>query len=244
MISAIFLILGLLCFAYGFCILRIASGTLFWSIWFVIGLCLCLLAYGVQSGWLKRLPKGMLYTGIGIISAGLLVFLFLLCRILSGFQIESKEAECRYLIVLGAQVREDGPSRVLRYRLDAAAAYLEGHPDTICIVSGGKGGNEPREEAAVMREYLLGAGISDDRILTEGKSTTTEENLRFSEVYLAKEQDAVGVVTNDFHVYRAVQTALKCGYQHVCGVPAASHPFYLPNNVLREILAMIKFYLS
>ena len=34
-----------------------------------------------------------------------------------------------YIIVLGAQVREDGPSVVLKYRLDAAVDYLNGNPE-------------------------------------------------------------------------------------------------------------------
>ena len=48
-----------------------------------------------------------------------------------------------YIIVLGAQVRKDGPSPVLKYRLDKAVEYLNENPDTVCIVSGGQGSNEP-----------------------------------------------------------------------------------------------------
>lgn len=52
-----------------------------------------------------------------------------------------------YIIVLGAQVRKDGPSPVLKYRLDKAVEYLNENPDTVCIVSGGQGSNEPWSEA-------------------------------------------------------------------------------------------------
>ena len=44
-----------------------------------------------------------------------------------------------YIIVLGAQVRADGPSKVLKHRLNTAIDYLEKNPETICIVSGGQG---------------------------------------------------------------------------------------------------------
>ena len=50
---------------------------------------------------------------------------------------------CRkYLIVLGAEVIGTRPSRSLRYRLEAAQAYLERFPESIAVVSGGRGRNE------------------------------------------------------------------------------------------------------
>ena len=55
---------------------------------------------------------------------------------------------CQYIVVLGAQVRGTQPSRAMRDRTDAAAAYLSAHPDVICIVSGGQGPGEKITEAA------------------------------------------------------------------------------------------------
>ena len=47
------------------------------------------------------------------------------------------------IVVLGAGLRPDGtPTETLRYRLDAALAYLEENPETVCIVSGGQGFGE------------------------------------------------------------------------------------------------------
>ena len=51
---------------------------------------------------------------------------------------------------------ENGPSRALQLRLDTAYDYLVENPDTIVIVSGGKGSNEPVSEAQGMYEYLAG----------------------------------------------------------------------------------------
>ena len=56
-----------------------------------------------------------------------------------------------YIIVLGAQIYERGPSAVLRFRLDKAVEYLNENPQTKCIVSGGKGSNEPCSEAEGMK---------------------------------------------------------------------------------------------
>ena len=55
-------------------------------------------------------------------------------------------------LVLGAQVHKTRPSLVLQYRLDKAIDYLESNPNTICIVSGGKGANEPFPEEMCIRD--------------------------------------------------------------------------------------------
>ena len=50
----------------------------------------------------------------------------------------------------------------------------------------------------------------------------------------------MGIVTNDFHVYRAVHIARKAGLAHACGIAGYSTPLYLPNNLLRESLGLAK----
>ena len=144
------------------------------------------------------------------------------------------------IIVLGAQVRESGPSRVLRSRLNAAAAYLAENPDTVCIVSGGQGPNEPYTEAEAMKKYLVRKGIPENQILEEDKSTTTVENLEFSSRFLNRKEDSVGIVTNNFHMFRSLKLAKKNGYQNCRGIAAGSTPLYLPNNILRECLGIVK----
>ena len=43
------LILSILCILYGICVLRIASGTMFFMVWFAIGACLLLLGMLIHS---------------------------------------------------------------------------------------------------------------------------------------------------------------------------------------------------
>lgn len=148
-----------------------------------------------------------------------------------------------YIIVLGAQVRENRPSVVLKYRLDAAIDYLNKNPDTVCIVSGGQGGNEPFSEAKVMAEYLLDKGIEENRILIEDKSTNTVENIKNSKRLLEEPYNGVGIVTNNFHMFRAVQIAKKQGLEGICGIAADSNVLYLPNNILRECMGILKDWL-
>ena len=145
-----------------------------------------------------------------------------------------------YIVVLGAQMRQNGPSVVLQYRLDEAIKYLNDNPDTICIVSGGQGYNEPCTEAQGMAEYLEKKGVPKVRILMETESTTTAQNISNSMQYI-REGATVGIVTNNFHMFRALQIAKQQGLTQVCGIAAKSKALYLPNNMLREYLAEIKY---
>ena len=142
--------------------------------------------------------------------------------------------------MLGAQVRVNGPSVVLRHRLDAAVEYLAENPETKCIVSGGQGVNEPVTEAEGMALYLIQHGIAEERILLEDQSGNTLQNMRFSMALIEEPEASVGIVTNDFHLYRAVRIARKQGLANACGIAAYSNRLYLPNNMLRECMGILK----
>lgn len=81
------------------------------------------------------------------------VVLATFCGMIIGEFSSTGKQNLDYMIVLGAQVHEDGPSVVLKYRLDAAIDYLNENPDTNCIVSGGQGANEPFPEAKGWNEW-------------------------------------------------------------------------------------------
>ena len=58
-----------------------------------------------------------------------------------------------------------------------------------------------------------------------------------------KEGASVGIVNHNFHVFPALQIAKKYGLSDVCGSAADSTPKYLPNNMLREFFAEMKWLL-
>ena len=91
-----------------------------------------------------------------------------------------------------------------------------------------------------MADYLEKNGIPENRILVEDQSTTTEENIKNS-MALMDENASVGIVTNNFHVFRAVQTAQELGIKQVCGIAADSTKLFLHNNMLREFFGEMKF---
>ena len=149
------------------------------------------------------------------------------------------ETQTQYLIVLGAKVRSDGPSLSLRDRIDTAFDYLTDHPDTIAVVSGGKGDDEPITEAQCMYDSLVTLGIEPDRIWIEDKATSTWENLQYSLTLIEEKTGSrpteVAVLSSEYHLFRASLFTKAAGAEFI-GVPApTSNPFLKANYFLREV---------
>lgn len=150
------------------------------------------------------------------------------------------------LIVLGCGVKGDVPGDSLKARLDKALLYHEKNPDAIILVSGGQGSDEKKSEAFVMKKYLSEHGVDPDIIITEDRSTSTEENFEFSKIILDEYFDSdytVAFVTNEFHISRASAFAKLEGFENATHVHADT-PFYaLIPSVFRECTAVVKLYL-
>lgn len=157
------------------------------------------------------------------------------------------ETQVDYLVVLGAKVRQDGPSVSLWDRIYETVSYLNAHPDTIAIVSGGQGEDEPITEAKSMHDELLKLGISEDRIWMEYKATSTDENLRYSldliEEKTGRRPQTLGVLSSEYHLFRASLMAKKLGIEFV-GVPAKTTKItQLINHAMREVAGVWHFYI-
>ena len=188
-------------------------------------------AYPVVSTWLTRLwqtvlGKTVLCAIIAIVGALLSLFL-----VISGCMIHActkKPSNDATLLVLGAALRGDQPSKLLSGRLETAYAYLIEHADAVCIVSGGQGEDEICTEASVMKRYLVKKGIDPARIYEESKSTSTFENIKFSREIIEENglSSSVAVVTQEFHQFRAQQFVRRAGLT-VSGAVVAHSPWHL-----------------
>ena len=144
-----------------------------------------------------------------------------------------------YVVVLGAKVRDDGPSVSLWDRIYAARDYLEAHPHTVAVLSGGKGKDEPMSEAQCMFTELLALGIEPGRLWQEDKAESTWENIRFSLDLIQKETGArptkIGVLSSEYHLFRASLFAKKNQVELV-GIPArTSRLSQRINHFMREV---------
>lgn len=147
--------------------------------------------------------------------------------------------QVEYMLVLGAKVNADGPSVSLWDRICGAYTYLEEHPDVIAVVSGGQGTDEPITEAECMYRELVNLGIDPKRILREEEATSTWENFKFSldliEEKTGKRPAKLGVLSSEYHLFRASLFAKACNVEFV-GIPAkTSRASQAINHFMREV---------
>lgn len=143
------------------------------------------------------------------------------------------------LVVLGCGIRGEQVLPSLEKRLEQALAYARAHPRVLIAVTGGQGPGESISEAEAMKRYLMAHGIGEGRILTEDRSTSTEENFIFTKKILDSRfggEYTVAVVTNAFHMRRAAQRASEAGLQ-ATRLPAPTVWYGALPNYLREIAA-------
>ena len=144
-----------------------------------------------------------------------------------------------YVVVLGAKVNKDGPSVSLWDRICAAYEYAEEHPEAILILSGGQGTDEPITEAECMFRELFWMGIDPHRLRCEGFATSTWENLKFSLDLIEEETGIrptkIGVLSSEYHLFRASLFAKACDVEFV-GIPARTSRWgQRVNHFMREV---------
>ena len=143
-------------------------------------------------------------------------------------QMRGSKADC--ILVLGAGLKPDGsPSDMLRDRLAFACdLWEEGVSDTV-LVSGDRA-SESYDEVTAMKNYLLAHGVPEEAILEDPKGYSTSESLKRAKDVFGYEN--VVVVTQRYHLYRALYIAQKLGLD-AKGVN--SDPFTYRGQTLRDI---------
>lgn len=133
------------------------------------------------------------------------------------FGVERARGDEHLMLVLGAPVVDGRSTPCLVSRGECAAHWLQTHPDTTAVLSGGRNGG--RTEARALSEIITRQGVSAHRLLLEEHSTTTDENFRFSRPILEEKgwngEEPLVVVTNRFHVFRLRNYAAKWGCTNV-----------------------------
>jgi uncharacterized SAM-binding protein YcdF (DUF218 family) len=239
---ALCLLSGILCLLY-YGVITIYAGlsTAFAWFWLCAGAGLIILSI-IINYLIKheiKLPNMLRYLIITVVSVGLCIFLIIEGTIIY-YSARKAEPGADYLIVLGAQVRGTVITKSLKKRLDTALDYLQDNPKTIVIVSGGKGIGEDISEAEAMKNYLTAKGIEASRIIEENQSTNTNENILYSRKLMKGENPSVTIVTNGFHVFRALSIARKQGLTEIQGLAAPSDRILVINYYVREVVGVLK----
>ncbi len=239
MINLLFLIAGLACFTYYIaCGIAIRFGqSMLWA-WPVLGVVLILRFVIVQMSISRDVPlpyPGWFIWAIRItFCLCVAFFLFVESFIFTGMFVKCPPG-VDYIIVLGAKTG----SPALNNRIDTAAKYLEQNPETIAIASGGQGSDEETTEANYIAEALVRRGIPRERILLEDASTSTNENIRFSALLIPDSDASIGIVSNDFHIFRARHLAQGIFGGKIYGLPVRSSLLSLPHYMMREFFTTV-----
>ncbi len=206
-------------------------------------LCLCatavLFIFYLLEHFARRGHRAAAWCELALIAALLLgfsLFTVLETMVVRGSFADESDAPVSAVIVLGAGVNGETPSLTLRTRIDAAAAYLEEHPDVPVVLSGGQGPGEAITEAECMRRALVRRGADESRLYPEERSTSTQENLRYSRAILEElgvdPAQRVAIVTSDFHLCRA---------RLMWGGDTAAVPAHLPSALYFQCLTVNYF---
>ena len=144
---------------------------------------------------------------------------------------EALEADCG--LILGAGLREDGsPCDMLEERLEIGAALYKAGAVKKLLMSGGK------NEVAAMKDYAVSAGVPEEDILLDPEGVSTWDSMyRTAHVF---EAESVIVVSQPYHLYRAVYLGNAFGLESCGAAPEEVRYELMGWYKLRETLARIK----
>ena len=159
-----------------------------------------------RSGYGGR-KKGHILRNLFLLLLVLAVALFAALEVWIGLHSRSvSQGDPQVMVIFGCQVKPDGPSILLRDRLDTALAYLEDHPDMKVVVTGGKGDDEHQSEAQCMYDYLTSHGVDGENIYMEDQSRNTWQNVNYTFELMQREgwdvTEDVILVSSGFHLGR------------------------------------------
>ena len=207
-------------------------------------------------------------TIINLIKISVILFIFLFCFVqyfiikeyINDRKLVNENKKVNYVIILGARVKGEKPTKSLMERIKAATEYLKKNPEVKVIATGRQGKNEGIAEGEAIKRELLKNGISEDRIILEDKSKNTVENFKFSlekikniennknnlNGNLKNQKIKILIVTNDYHIFRSKNIARKVGFTNenyeIYGFPAKTPLISIPKSYFREFLSNVNYF--
>jgi len=203
--------------------------------------------YGLFMSWIHRtLAKWRAHKVLRWMYRGMLGVLTLIAMLViveSACMIAAANKKPEHgatVVVLGCRVYGERASLSMVERLEAAYEYLTEHPESNCVLSGGRGDGENITEAECMYRYLINKGIDASRLYKEESSTTTRENLLFSEQLIEENglHPMVAIATSEYHMYRAGMIADGLDITWAA-VPGKTAIWLFPTYYVRELYGIL-----
>ena len=194
----------------------------------------------------ERFFDNFVFYGYLILSFYFFVFLFIFFAFLAYsilYLSLPKNKDYDYIIIHGSGLIDGHivpPLLASRIEKAIEAYNAATKEDVKLIASGGQGSDEKISEARAIADYLITRGIPEERIILEDKSTTTYENLKYSQEMTRhlKEHPRFIFVSNNYHVFRATLYAKRL-HMNGEGVGAKTAGYYIPSAFLREYIAIL-----
>lgn len=232
--AALFLLLCAAVFKFIF----VGYGTMALTLFFCA---LCCGFFGALHGRKEKSARTLRIAAIAVLIFGFACFMAAETPVFLGSRSDG-DTSADYVIVMGAGINGDVPSLSLQSRLNAAHDWLVAHPDSIAILSGGRGSGENLTEAQCMFDWLTARGIPAERLLLEDRATNTYENIQYSlqllETRGVSSPDKIAIISSDYHLCRIRMIAEHFGFDALC---RAAHTPYLSlylNCAIREAFAL------
>lgn len=149
--------------------------------------------------------------------------------------------EISYVLVLGASVRSNYPSLMLKDRLDKAVDLYKKNNNIKLILSGDSQDENEYNEVGVMYNYVKECGVSVDNIILDKFGISTYDSIK--RIKNIVNDDNVVIVTQKYHLTRAIYIA-KSNNINCYGISSYNYRYVgqLKRDI-REILARVKDYI-
>ena len=131
-------------------------------------------------------------------------------------------ADCA--IVFGAAVYRNAiPSPAMERRMKTAVSLYHSGDIRRLIVSGGKGREDDRTEAEVMRNQAEAFGVDPQHIVLEPRARSTWENIQYARDLTYDCNEVIGI-SDRFHLARIEYLSWRQGWGELQTMPAGERP--------------------
>lgn len=194
----------------------------------------------ITKAFETAIGKAIVIAFFTLLIIGFCIFTITLIAIINASRPTAKNEKT--VILLGCRVKGDKPSTALFIRTKAARDYLRKNPDAVAILSGGQGPGENMTEAKCAYDLLVNDGIDKSRLYMEDKSTSTDENIRFSKKIIEENNlsSDIAIATSEYHQLRAKLIAKKYGF-NAKAIPSSTVKFTRPPVYFREVFGILYF---
>lgn len=192
---------------------------------------------------MKKILKGLiillLLLIVIILSINLIVIMTTKSKIKEMENIELQDVDC--ILILGAGIRNNGPSPMLEDRLLTGIELYENGMSKKILVSGDHTSDD-YDEVNVMKTYLKEKNIPSEDIFMDHAGISTYDSIyRVKNIFKAKK---IIIVTQEYHLYRALYIANSLDID-AYGIPANKKEYSgQTKRDIREIAARIKDFIK